>query len=417
IRVAHFDIALGLCTLEAAKEAAERRYSNRETFPPLFGREQEISTLKAFLDDPKVRVIVVSGPQGVGKTRIVAEALSPMPERVVWARDIPAQTVGLMQVLDESFHPAVLVVDDAEAQPEVVLRKALEAARLKTIIVCSWGSVAPGALSLSIKPFTDSESDKLLTQVFPEIPYAHRGWLYDNFGGYPGLLLQAAAAFRSEVGPDSRQEPTYEAILQAYEERMLKGFGPIADVLEPLSVLPTFRVSTDADADLRLLCDVLQVDLAKVRKNIASLKARDLIRPVGFRDDGHFQVTPPLLARRIAQRVIVGISDRLSTLHKQLSPDGRAGLIRRVAELQDEPSVRGFLSQLFSSSGLFQDLQSVVINAAAVRALAETLPTPTARELRSVLEGKTLDERRAVLSEVGEWPVGKKRGALVSALV
>jgi hypothetical protein len=416
IRVAHFDVALGLCTLETAKEAAERRYGNRE-YPPLFDREQEILSLKHFLDDPDARVMVVTGPQGAGKTRVVAKALSAIYERVVWAREIPRQIAGLIQVLDESFHPAVLVIDDADTYPEEVLRKALEAARLKTIVICSWATVAPGAVSLSIRPFTDSESDKLLRQVFPEISYPHRCWLYDNFGGSPGLLLQAAAALQSEVGPDPLQEPKYEAILQAYEDRMLKGLGSAAEALEPLCIFPTFRASTEPNADLRWLCEALRVDIAKVRKDFSLLKTRDLIRPVGFRDDGHFQVTPPLLARRIAQRAIVGISDHLSTLHKQLSPEGRAGLIRRVAELQDEPSVRGFLSWLFSSSGLFQDLQSVVSNVASVQALAETLPNPTNRELRRVLEQANIDDRRALLSDERKWPIGGKRVELVSAFV
>jgi hypothetical protein len=45
---------------------------------------------------------VIHGPQGAGKTRLVVEALAPMPERVVWAREDPLQPSGLLQVLDES---------------------------------------------------------------------------------------------------------------------------------------------------------------------------------------------------------------------------------------------------------------------------------------------------------------------------
>lgn len=130
IRVAHFAVALGICTLELAKEFAERRYGNREA-PPLFKREGEISALNRFLYEPGSRVIVVYGPQGVGKTRVVVEALSAVPEQVVWAREVPIQPAGLIQVLDESPYPAVLVVDDVEGHSDVLLRKALEAARLR----------------------------------------------------------------------------------------------------------------------------------------------------------------------------------------------------------------------------------------------------------------------------------------------
>lgn len=417
IRVAYFAVALGLCTLESAREAAERRYGNRDAPPPLFDRVEEIAALRRFLDDSEGRAIVVSGPQGVGKTRIVSEALSSSPERVVWAREVPSQPTGLIQVLDESPHPAILVIE-VDAQPEMVLRKALEAARLKTIVIYPWPTVAPGAANLPVRPLSDSDSEKLLGQLFPEMPYSHPAWLYDNFGGFPGLLLPAAVALQSGIGPDPLQEPQYEAILQAYEDRMLAGLGPPAvEALEPLCILPSFQIPTGSDNDLQALCSALGIDIAKVRRNFELLRARNLVEQAGFRDNGYFQVTPPLLARRIAKRVMRSVASQLSTLYGQLSPERRTGFVRRVAELQDEPAVRRFLSWLFSKSGLFVDVQSIASNAASIRALAETVPVPTGRELHRVLEEATFEEWRAALANSDQWPPDKNRWEIVSALV
>ena len=81
--MAHFGVALGICTLEFAKEVTERRYGNVDAIPSLFDRDDEIAALKGFIHDPRNRAIIVYGPQGVGKTRVVLEALSSIPEQVV----------------------------------------------------------------------------------------------------------------------------------------------------------------------------------------------------------------------------------------------------------------------------------------------------------------------------------------------
>lgn len=409
LRVAHFDVALGLCTLELARDFAERRYGNEGVASALFNREEEVAAIQRFLRDPVRKALVVYGPHGVGKTRVVLEALALIPEQMVWAREIPPQPAGLIQVLDESPYPPVLVIDDVEEAPDALLRRALEATRLKTILISPWSVRAPGAVNLPIKPLGSTEGEKFLGQIFPRMPFSHRSWLFDQFGGLPGVLVQGAVALQSGIKPDPLEEPRYEDILDSYESRMTRGLAPAMGALEVLSVFPRFRIGRRASPDLEALCDVLGVDIGKVLASLEMLKARNLVEQAGFREDGTFQVTPPLLARRVARRVLQGIGPRLVVLFGRLSPEGQARLTRRVAELRSEPALRDFLSWLFSRDGLFADIETLSTHAGSVHSLAETIPGPTARELRRVLEEGAIVERRTTLA-------GQTRREIVYAL-
>jgi hypothetical protein len=392
IRTTHFNVASGLCTLELAKGFAEQRYGNPGS--PLFGRTRELSLVHRFLIEPDNRVMVIYGPQGAGKTRLVVEALSTMPDRVVWARAAPSQPAGLVQVLDESPYPPILVVDDAEGGADVLIRRALEATQLRTILLCPWRYLAAGVVDLAITPFSQSDAEAFLSQTFPDLPLSQRTWLYDQFGGFPGLLLQGAVALQATSGPEPLRVPQYEAMLHAYEEQATRGLGPAMAALEALAVLPRFPLYAESNPDLEVVCRALCIDMSHVLRNLELLRARHLIERAEFRDSGFSRVTPPLLARRIAKRVIQGMADQLPALYAQLSPRGRAGLVRRVAELQDEPSLRHVLMWLLSPRDLFAGLDSVAAGAPCIRALAEAIPIPTAQELRRVLEGTGLDERR-----------------------
>src|SRR5262249_13360043 len=53
----------------------------------LVGRGEEMSRLKALVNDPRVRVIVLSGPHDIGKSRLALEATQYRPHDVVQALD------------------------------------------------------------------------------------------------------------------------------------------------------------------------------------------------------------------------------------------------------------------------------------------------------------------------------------------
>jgi predicted ATPase/DNA-binding XRE family transcriptional regulator len=77
-------------------EASRRRPGSAEATPgleewlalrrtPLVGRADELAALRTFLDEPSARLVTVTGPGGVGKSRLLAEICAEQPaERTAW---------------------------------------------------------------------------------------------------------------------------------------------------------------------------------------------------------------------------------------------------------------------------------------------------------------------------------------------
>src|ERR1700738_4893603 len=76
------------CESERVPRICSSPLFSTQNFPipllPLIGREQEIGTICAFLRQPKVRLLTLTGPGGVGKTRLAlqipAEVSSIFPD-------------------------------------------------------------------------------------------------------------------------------------------------------------------------------------------------------------------------------------------------------------------------------------------------------------------------------------------------
>jgi len=86
---------------------------------PFRGRAAELAQLDRWCDDPRAHpVLVITGPAGVGKTRLVTEFASRRPDLVPgWLhRESGAQAVTAVRACHD---PAVILVDDADERPDL----------------------------------------------------------------------------------------------------------------------------------------------------------------------------------------------------------------------------------------------------------------------------------------------------------
>ncbi|WP_062440392.1 ATP-binding protein [Herbidospora daliensis] len=89
---------------------------------PFVGREEEMARLGAWLDDPDGdRLMVVAGPPGVGKSRLMIEFARTREREWTCGRLAPGPSRGLITRLAAIGQPTLILVDEADLRDDVPL--------------------------------------------------------------------------------------------------------------------------------------------------------------------------------------------------------------------------------------------------------------------------------------------------------
>jgi class 3 adenylate cyclase len=301
-------------TLLSVREAAERSHASR-----FVGRERELEQLADAWDralaGPHCELVTVVGDPGVGKSRLVAEALGSLDARVVRGRcppygegitywpvievvkqvaalpSDPAAAVAVRSLLGESDQgtnadqiawafrklleeraPLVVVLDDIQWGEETLL-DLVEAAALLTsgaalLLLCmarpellerrpAW----PGVLRL--EPLSADEADELIRdQASGEL----RDRIAQAAGGNPLFISEMLAMAREQE--DVEVPPTLKALLAARLDQLDE---PERRVLE--------RGAVEGELFHRGAVQALAPEEPQVTARLTALVRRELVRP------------------------------------------------------------------------------------------------------------------------------------------
>src|SRR5437016_1648108 len=306
--------------LLAVQEAPERSHASR-----FIGRERELAKLvdawERALAGPGCQLVTVVGDPGVGKSRLVAEALDSLDARVVRGRCLPygegitywpvievvkqlaaqpsdpAAAVAVRSLLGESDQgtsadqiawafrkllveqaPLVVVLDDIQWGEETFL-DLVEAAALLTgdapiLLLCmarpellerhpAW----PGTLRL--EPLSDDEADQLIRE---EVTGELHERIAHAAGGNPLFISEMLAMAREQE--DVEVPPTLKALLAARLDQLDE---PERRVLE--------RGSIEGELFHRGGVQALAPEEPQVTARLTALVRRELVRPRPFRLD------------------------------------------------------------------------------------------------------------------------------------
>jgi WD40 repeat protein/DNA-binding SARP family transcriptional activator len=224
------DAPPGLDALPAALDAGS---------PLLAGRDRELAELTGLLADAcqgRGGVVILSGPRGIGKTRLAAELAREALRRrmaVVYtgAAGAPADALAAIRRAEESERPALLVLDDADdAGPELLERAAALAGKCARrpllLMILHDRPITFAARSLVLAPLGHEAIAEIARLYLPAgaDPPATAA-LAAETGGVPLAVHRAAAAWaRAQVsrvaGASAGRAATERGDLRAAEAEL-----------------------------------------------------------------------------------------------------------------------------------------------------------------------------------------------------
>ncbi len=361
------------------------------------GREDVLTKLRAWIDDPNVRAIAISGTHMMGKTRIALEATRHRDAGFVEALDRQALNIDHLRRLETANRSTIVLVNDPDPKLARELAEgALAREKLKVIFCLATADAAPHlsfglddrVRHISLPPLSREKSEELL-KAAAQLDFSLHSWVVENAGGVPGVLLAAArvgAALRRDGGDFLDQvaagfEKDIAARLSAADQAALRG----------LSLMSHVGVDRDVQPEAQAICTHFGIDLNALLEAIERLMAAGFVRV----DGSYAEVVPPLLANRLASRLIRGRLDALKDYFGGLTETGRRRLFRRLVQLRGD-EVRRFWDELLGPTGPFATLEGILENSDLFRLVTSANGPRVGPALLALLQQQTIAQRRAI---------------------
>ncbi len=370
----------------------------------LIGRETAFKQLKSLVDDPRVRVIIVSGLHGMGKSRLALEATRHRPYDVVVALDPRSMSLRDYRNLCSDHGEVLCIVEDPEpGDLSRLINEALTLSTLKLLVTLPTAAKVPIPMygfdnrvqSLYLEPLSYEDARKLLKATGKTFEFGIEAWIIRHAGGNPGVLLAAAA-----VGSELRRGVASftQSVGEEFARRVERELGDDAlRCARLLSILEHVGISGTFAGELALICELFGEGWTT--HNV--LGWLDEIERAGLaRRGGSFaHITVPLFANYLAAKLLRGRLGAVLALFARLSDQGRTRLIGRLSQITGEEATQ-FWDAVFAPDGLLGKRDALEGNAHVLANLAAAKPERLLQKLKAVLGDLSFSERRAIADDL-----------------
>lgn len=379
-------------------EEAYRRHTEHKFLGAgidLIGREEEVQKLRYLLQEPQVRIVVLSGQHDVGKSRLSLEATKDRFAHVVIAVGPRSIKLSDYQYLASSHSTTICIIDDPEPDSiNELVSHLIPISNLKAVITLPKPFPPPSygldrrVQYIHLDPLEHEPSRKILRATGQRFDIGIEDWILRQAGGLPGVLLAAAS-----IGRELRQGTRgfVASVGEEFEKRITKELGQEAiKAARLLSVLTHVGVSGEYETEFEHICRILgdRWDVASATRALQGLEQAGIVRRKG----SFVEVSFLMLANHLASETLVGRRNELLALFACLDRSGRVRLLRRLAGAQD-PAIKGLLCEFFSPGGPLGDFKSAVGNADLLHILSGAMPSEVLQILESGLLQSSREER------------------------
>lgn len=336
----------------------------------------------------------VQGESGIGKTRLVLEALrkpelSPL---VAYVHDSQALDGELLTHLIDGKRSAVLVVDECPAERHVKLVERLPTdPGIKLVTIGDAGLAASRGAVLRVGAFPGETTEEFLKRNFAALSREARRFVADHSRGNPRWTIVLAERVAKTPGAQAAQLIARNDIEQFVANLLPEGRDFFCS-----AVLALFeRVGWDGGLryQAELLADFAGVTMDELSSAATQLSQRGLLTNLGR----YRSVTPHPLAVYLAAEGWRELADRLvDDLLPRLDEKMAFAFFRRVADLGRFEPARSVLPRLLAEGGPFSSLEAIEANGVgrALTQLAIVMPEQIAVHLHELLEEADLEVLR-----------------------
>ena len=355
-------------------------------------RAAAVRSLREQITSPGVVDVRVQGVSGIGKTRLVMEALREEKLRPLVAYVPDERVVGgeLIAHVIGRGRTAILVVDDCPPERHVKLAEQLpNDPAVKLITIGDPGAATTRSPVIAVFGLPAAETDAFLSENYPQLGPEARRFIVDHTDGntrwsivFAERLVEADAAQAADL--------IRKNDIESFVTSLLPQGRPFF-----LATILALVERTGWDRELRPQLELLASFAGAVVTDMEDV-GRDLEqRGLMTRQGRYRSVTPHPLAVFLAAEAWRSNGNRIiAELMPKLNESMALSLFRRVADLGQFEPARTVLPTLLGPQGAFSSLRSLEDghNGELLTQLAIVLPDEVALHLRDLIQPTPLDQ-------------------------
>jgi hypothetical protein len=349
-------------------------------------RDAAIAAIRSQVSSTGVVEIRVQGDSGIGKTRLVLEALRDerLQPLVAYVADERAVGGDLLAHLVADGRTAVLVVDECPAERHIKLVERLPAdPAIKLVTIGDAGPAVSRGPVIGVHPVDDETAEEFLKTNYPMLSAEARRFVGDHSRGNLRWTIVLAERVSQASEGHAAELIGRNDIGQFVADLLPEGRDFFCSAL--LALLERVGWDDDRRYQLELLASFGGVQTADLESAAARLAERGLLNKLGR----YRAVTPHPLAVFLAAEGWRQLAERLVTdLLPQLDDGMALAFFRRVADLGRFEPATSVLPQLLAPAGPFGSLDRLAAGGTGrmLTQLAIVLPDAVALHLGELIE-------------------------------
>lgn len=383
-------------------------------------RVETLEKLHAFLqDNGPINLMRVEGPLGVGKTRVVLEAVREkgLSESVIYSPNGEDESVTALLAFVQCSQRAraIIVVDECSFDRQIVFRHYTDASggRLRLICVGTPDLLAPRLAAspsmITLNPLSDKQMREILAGVTTPMP---KEILDLAVKLSSGLIKLGIFVVRQLVeNAVSLVELTTIGDVGEFLRRFVR--PAILDPLEAFSLLARVGWEEEVSGEAKALAAYLNIPFQMMQDGVQILRNQGLIMAQGR----YLYVTPDLLAIFASSLAWQKRGPDLIEIVGHLpGPASRRQLLIRIASMGHHPKVQKAIERLLGEEGIYKSLPDLddEFRGEMLRILSSAMPDAVADVLERIINKCSREEltgfktgRREVmwaLESLLRWP-------------